>query len=475
MITFFRYLSLLLFLSIPLFAQNSVKDSVVKIYTVAKVPNYSIPWNSSIRRSHGSGSIIAGNRILTNAHVVANETFIEVKRYGKTKRYEAEVEFISHQADLALLRVKDKEFFEGSKALELGPLPKIQQKVAVYGFPMGGNSLSASTGIVSRIEHNRYAHSREIFLSIQIDAAVNPGSSGGPAISDGKIVGVVMQQIKKSQNLGYLVPTQIVKHFLKDVEDGKYDGFPHLGASSIKMENEALREVYKMDKETTGIMLMDISEVSSIHNILKDGDILLSVDGHQVQNDSTVEFIPEQFTSYMYYIDQKQIGEEVELELLRDAKKIKIKIKLENIADDDLLVDTIEHDKMPKYLIYGGYVFSPLSRNLLVQSRLAPLQLKIAAGEWAKKDREEIVVLLKVLADRTNRGDHNFRLWQVDKIAGKKFKNFDEFVSILDGYNEKYLLLENNNGIKIAIDTQKAKDSQERILQRYSIENARSK
>jgi S1-C subfamily serine protease len=467
----FRFLNLIFVFTLSLFAENSVKDSIVKIYTVSKVPNYSIPWNSSIRRSHGSGSIISGNRILTNAHVVANETFIEVKRYGKTQRYEAELEFISHQADLALLRVKDKSFFEGSKALELGDLPKIQQKITVYGFPMGGNSLSASTGIVSRIEHNRYAHSREIFLSIQIDAAVNPGSSGGPAISDGKIVGIVMQQIKKSQNLGYLVPTQIVKHFLKDVEDGKYDGFAHIGVSSIKMENEALREVYKMSKETSGIMLMDISEVSSVYNTLKDGDILLSIDGHRVQNDGTIEFMPEQFTSYMYYIDQKQIGDSVELEVLRDAKTIKLEIKLENIADDDLLVDTLEHDVMPKYLIYGGYVFSPLSRNLLIQSRSTPLELKMAAGEWATKQKEEIVVLLKVLADSTNRGDHSFRLWKVDKIDGKSFKNFAEFKKILQSYKGKYLLLENKSGVKIAIDTQKAKDAQERILKRYSIKN----
>ena len=203
-----------------LVAQESVKDSIVKIYTVSKIPNYSTPWNSNIRRSHGSGTIIDGNRILTNAHVVANEPFIEVKRYGQTRRYEAELEFISHQADLAILKVKDSTFFEGTKSLQLGTLPEIRQEITVYGFPMGGNSLSVSTGIVSRIEHNRYAHSREIFLAIQVDSAVNPGNSGGPAISDGKVVGVVMQQISKSQNIGYLVPTEIIEHFLDDIKEG---------------------------------------------------------------------------------------------------------------------------------------------------------------------------------------------------------------------------------------------------------------
>ncbi len=102
--------------------------------------------------SSGSGSIISGKRILTNAHVVANQTFLEVKKYGDTKRYQAKVLQVSHEADLALLDVYDKSFFDNTTALEFGELPKMQDKVTVYGYPIGGNTISVSTGIVSRIE-----------------------------------------------------------------------------------------------------------------------------------------------------------------------------------------------------------------------------------------------------------------------------------------------------------------------------------
>jgi len=469
-----KLLALTLLICSSLVAQYNVKDSVVKIYTVSKIPNYSTPWNSNINRSHGSGTIIDGNRILTNAHVVANETFIEVKRYGQTQRYEAKVEFISHQADLAILRVKDKNFFEGTKSLELGTLPEIRQEITVYGFPMGGNSLSASTGIVSRIEHNRYAHSREIFLAIQIDAAVNPGNSGGPAISDGKVVGVVMQQISKSQNIGYLVPTEIIKHFLNDIKDGKYDGFAHIGIGTQKMQNAALRSVYKMSDEITGVMLMDISEKSSAFGILKEDDILLSIDGHRIENDGTVEFIEQQFTSYKYYIDKKQLGESVTFGVLREGKIIKLKVKLTNIADDNLLVNTLEHDVMPRYFIYNGYVFTPLSRNLIVRSRSSLLSLREAANKWATNEKEEVVILLKVLANKTNRGDHSFSLWIVDMINSQKFKNFDEFKSIIENYKGKYLILENEDGVKIAIERDKALKSEENILSRYSIKSSQN-
>ncbi|MDQ7085884.1 MAG: trypsin-like serine protease [Sulfurovum sp.] len=64
---------------------NLSKRAIVKIYTTAKVPNYQEPWSSSMRSSTGSGAIIEGGYILTNAHVVANQAFIEVQRYGQRK------------------------------------------------------------------------------------------------------------------------------------------------------------------------------------------------------------------------------------------------------------------------------------------------------------------------------------------------------------------------------------------------------
>jgi len=469
-----KFLLAVILVSISLFAQENIKDSIVKIYTVAKIPNYNIPWNSKLRQASGSGSIIEGNRILTNAHVVANETFIEIKRYGQTKRYEAEVEYISHQVDLAILKVKDESFFKGTKSLKLGTLPKVQQKITVYGFPMGGNALSVTTGVVSRIEHTRYVHSGELFLAIQIDAAINPGSSGGPAISNDKIVGVVMQQIKKSQNIGYLVPSEIVQHFLDDIKDGKCDGFAHLGLSTQKMENKALRELYKMSEDLSGVKVMDISQKSPSHKLLKDGDILLSIDGHNIENDGTVEFMPEQFTSLIYYVDKKQLGESVALNILREGKIQRVDVKLTNIADDDLLVDTIEHDVMPRYFIFGGYVFTPLTRNLLLHSRSNLLKLRQAAGKWATPQRDEIVILLRVLADESNRGDHQFSLWMVDELNGEKFKDFESFKEMVLSNRDKFTVLKNEDGVEVVIDTQKAREVEKRVLQRYSIKSSMS-
>ena len=459
-----------LFLTASANHENGTKEAIVKIYTTAKVPNYQEPWNSSMSSSTGSGAIIEDGYILTNAHVVANQAFLEVQRYGQRKRYIAKVYAVSHQADLALLKVEDKDFFEGVKPLTFGTLPHVEQKIVVYGYPMGGNTLSATIGVVSRVEHHAYAHSGESFLAVQVDAAVNPGNSGGPALSNGKIVGVVMQLMSKSQNIGYLVPVNMVQHFIEDMKDGKYDGFADLGLGTQKLENPAIRRYYGLDDNVTGKLIVKVVHNSSLAGLLQEDDILTAVDGHNVENDGTVEFRKHEFTHYQYFVDAYQMGEKVKLDIIRDKKEMQVAADLNYIADDMYLVKTTRYDTMPSYFVYGGYVFSPLTRNLIVSTNRNRLKLSYLAGKWQEKDKSEVVVLLKVLASDMSRGDNDFAMWPIDKVNGEPFKNFKEFYEKMAAVKSQYIVLEDNDGVKVIIDREEAQEKQSAILQKYNIE-----
>ena len=90
---------------------------------------------------HHVGFIITGKRILTNAHVVADHTFILVRKHGSPTKYRAEVQAVGHECDLAILFVKSEEFWEGMNFLELGDIPFLQEAVSVVGYPQG-NTIS---------------------------------------------------------------------------------------------------------------------------------------------------------------------------------------------------------------------------------------------------------------------------------------------------------------------------------------------
>ncbi len=457
-------------------ASAIIKESIIKIFTVANQPDYQEPWNTSTAQFSGSGSIISGNKILTNAHVIADNTFLEVKRYGQTKRYSAKLESVSHDADLALITVDDPKFFEGSTPLELGTLPTTQEEVVVYGFPTGGDTLSVTKGVVSRIEHQQYAHSSEYMLSVQIDAAINPGNSGGPVISRGKIAGVVMQGLRGADNIGYMVPTPIIRHFFNDIKDGKYDGFPDLGIIVQDMENPGSRRKFKLSDEQTGVLAYKVLFNSPAKGIIEPGDIITAIDGHTIANDGTVEFRPKEFTSFGYYIDQHQIGETLSLDIIRDTKQLQKKITLSTTSKDFWLVQREKYDEFPTYFIFGGFVFTPVTKNYINagMSFFGGGELSELLSEWPSEKRREAVVVSQVLASNTNKGYHELYDWVVKKINGKTFKDFKAFYKIMATTDSDFITLEDKDGYKVIIDRLAAEKENKKILERYHIDSARS-
>ena len=84
-----------------------------------------------------TGFVLPGRRIVTNAHVVADHTFVLVRKHGSPTKYRAEVQAVGHECDLALLTVENEEFWDGMNFLELGDIPFLQEAVAVVGYPQG--------------------------------------------------------------------------------------------------------------------------------------------------------------------------------------------------------------------------------------------------------------------------------------------------------------------------------------------------
>lgn len=460
--------------------EQQIRGAIVKVYSVINKPNYQRPWDTVIKRSTGSGFIIADNKILTNAHVVADQTFIEVRRHGQAKRYRAQVSSVAHEVDLAILSVKNNAFFSGVTFLEFADLPEIRQEVSVYGFPTGGNALSTTRGIVSRIEHRFYSHSSEYFLAAQIDAAINSGNSGGPVLdNDGRIVGVAMQTRKSADNIGYMVPVPIIKHFLQDLEDGRFDGFPSLGLIYQKMENPGMKRRYGISEAQTGVLVRHILPESPAERLIREGDVIQSIDGHAIADDGTVIFRQENRTIFNYYVDVHQVNELVNIELLRDSKSKTVTLTLNKQKKDLRLVPLEQYDELPRYFIYGGVVFSPLTKNLIKSwgvnwSRAAPKELLLELSNWPSRERKEVVVALRVLGSEVNQGYHDISGWIVEEVNEKMFKDFNEFYQLMATSKSPFISLKGARNFQIVIDQKEAEESLKEILKTYRIDSDHS-
>lgn len=414
---------------------RSLRRSVVKIYVTIQRPDHALPWQSGRQASgNGSGFIINKRRILTNAHIVSDAKFVQVQKNGDPRRYRARVSFAGHDCDLATLSVDDPSFFEGTSAIQFAKsLPKLNDEVTVLGYPMGGARLSMTKGIVSRIDYSVYSHSGvDQHLVLQVDAAINPGNSGGPIIFRGKVVGLAFQTLAWAENIGYSIPVPVIRHFLDDIADGVYHGYPELGAAFMDARNPALRRDLKLPPYKTGVVVYYLDPFGSALGRLKQRDVLLSIDGYEIANDGTV-VLDGNNVIFAELLERKQWGQSVVFRIWREGAETEITVPLTNPPDPYVYRNV--YDKLPEYYVFGGLVFSPLNREYLrtLRGNLADKnnQQLIYYSQYAKidelhRDREEFVVLIRRLPHPVNTYTDGFMKGIVTEVNGIHIRNLGD-------------------------------------------------
>jgi S1-C subfamily serine protease len=460
---------------------GTLKKSVVKVMTVSDMPDYEQPWQTlGAASSTGSGAIVEtpqGLHILTNAHVVEDATFIEVRREGQSRKTVAEVVGYGEACDLALLSVEDTAFFEGAMPIPIGELPSLGDPATVLGFPIGGEQLSVTEGVVSRIELTTYVQTERNLLSVQIDAAINPGNSGGPVVLDGKLVGIAFQSLEEAENIGYVIPTPVIQHFLQDVESPPYDGFPYLGLSVQYLESNAHRKYLGLPRSRRGVLVTQVHYGSSCWNVLQRGDVLLKVDGAQIAADGTVKLADGSRIEFQHVPSMRYVGEEISLEVYRAEKHSTHRVTLRPYRP---LVPGRTPGGRPSWFAYAGLLFVPFTRAWLEtwgeswQSR-APATLVSLYDNGVRTSRaQEVVLLQKVLADKANSGYHELESLQISKVQGRRVRRLSDLARFVDETDDEFVVFDAADRQRIVIDRQLATDRAETILRRYGVPADRS-
>lgn len=451
-----------------------VANSLVRIQATSQDPNYRTPWSGgSVVGGVGAGFIIGGNRIMTNAHVVSNARFLAVSKEGDPKPYPARVLHVAHDCDLALLTVDNPDFFKGTAALDFGGIPAIETTVSVFGYPIGGDRLSVTRGVVSRVDFQPYSHSGvDSHLTIQIDAAINPGNSGGPVLQDGKVVGVAFQGYSGdvAQNVGYMIPTPVITRFLKDVEDGHYDRYMDLTISYHPLHNPAMRKALGLTDGDTGVLVGNVYGGGVSEGRLKAGDVLLSIDNLPIASDGTVR-IDNEPVEMAEVVERKFKGDKVDFTVLRDRKEEKVEVPLTHSWPFSLQANA--YNEKPRFVVFGGLVFQPVDANFMSEHRPEDLRLRYNFDEFISqgiyKDRPELVVLSSVLADPVNAYAGDFRYDLVDKINGMEIKRIDDVAAAFKKPADYYVIEMVGQGRPIVLERKAVEEARDRIRSRYRV------
>eukprot|EP00928_Gymnodinium_smaydae_P080414 TRINITY_DN6410_c0_g3_i1.p1 TRINITY_DN6410_c0_g3~~TRINITY_DN6410_c0_g3_i1.p1 ORF type:complete len:553 (-),score=122.90 TRINITY_DN6410_c0_g3_i1:256-1851(-) len=494
--------------------------SVVKLFCRELKPNYAMPWTTKRQQSSSATAFILSlerRLLLTNRHCVAHASCVEVRKRGDDKKYEAEVLARGTDCDLALLTVREAAFWASAVSEQrlCSEVPSLFAEVVCVGYPTGGDNLCVTKGVVSRVDYEDNADPWRNRLVIQIDAAVNPGNSGGPAlIADGRCVGVAYQSLKdgSTENIGFIIPVRVVEKFLaawrrlggeelRPAADGqpvRVVAFGHGRFSAQRLENAGMRSALGMREEQSGVLVKSVDPTTPNAEALRPGDVLLALDGVAIGNDGCVPFgcgpTRDDRVPFPFLAQGKFVGDALDAKILRAGEVLERRLSL----CEDLPVVPFEKEAptLLDYAIFGGLVFVVLSKQYL----------RAVFGDKWRKDRcnglgevmhwktrefddEQVVVMSYVLAHTVNLGFQDVRNARVSSVGGvsseggssppERVRNLRHLVESIDAAKEPFLRFElcpRGAGLApdvIVIDRAAACKAEPELLRRNRIPAAR--
>ena len=137
-------------------------------------------------------------------------------------------------------------------------------------------------------------------------------------VQDGKVVGVAFQGYPGAENMGFFIPIPIVRHFLDNLKDGRYDGFPDSGLDTMPLLSPALRRERALPSARSGVVVERIAPGGTFDGVLRPGDVLLSIQGQTIANDGTIR-LGEARVTFEHAVDMLQVGQPARLTVWRDG------------------------------------------------------------------------------------------------------------------------------------------------------------
>lgn len=452
----------------------NLENSVVKVFSTLRGPDPFKPWGKAAPQDiTGSGVVIEGKRILTNAHVVGYASQVQVQTGQAGDKVSATVVAMSRGMDLAVLKLDDESFFDThAPVARTSNLPMVRDAIFAYGYPTGGNSLSITKGIVSRIEFVNI-HGPVEGLRIQIDAAINPGNSGGPAIAGDKMIGLAFAVALNAQNIGYIIPNEEIELFLRDISDGKYDGKPVMLDVVQTLENPAMREFLKLDKSVEGAIVHRPYQ-NNMASPLKEWDVITRIGDSAVDNQGMVKLNGNLRVRFQYRVQQLAMNGKVPLTVVRAGKSLNVQLPV--YSGRPLLISDLKGE-YPSYFIYGPIVFSRATSEFLsvISGNAAALNayaynaspLVTRRGDMPDANREELVVISSpFFPNKLVTGYSNRFGSVVYSINGTQVRSLKHLVSVLRDLKDELVVIhfDQRNGETMVLPRKAMLEQTESVL-----------
>ena len=457
---------------------------VVRVNVAAQAPNFMQPWRKNPRTiRQGLGVVLMDGRILVTAELVADHIDVELEKPDTALKAAAQVEVVDYDANLALLAAPSADFLQSIPGARLDESVSVGDRVEVMQLEANGRPVT-TPATVTTIEVGPYPVDENAFLvfKLSVPLQTRENSFTIPALKDGRLVGLVMRYSPATQT-AELVPAPVIAQFLRAAAKQPYAGFPRAGLTFSDTRDPQLRRFANLPEGTGGAYVTKVLPGSPADTAgVKAGDVLLSVDGREIDQDGNYEDESFGKISLAHYVSTAlQAGQKIPIVVWRDGAEMTLEGTLAPRDRSRMISQPYIFDREPDYVVVGGIVFSELSRQFLREfgrgwQEDAPLKLLYLDRFQSElpPDRGRIVFISSVLSSPNNIGYEGLGFEVVEEINGKPIRSLADVAAAVDAPEGPYhrIRLAEDPGL-LVLDVEGSKADEERIKQQYGLESLR--
>ena len=418
------------------------KLSLIRVNVTTQSWDFPRPWGKRqpfTRRA--IGTVMPGGRVLVTAELVANLTYLELETTEGGRKVPATVEAVDYEANLAVLKTDAADFLAGVPGLEVAE-SDIGDVLTVWQLENNGRLLETN-GPLTTAEIGAYPVDGSFLIyRMTVRLQGREGSFTLPVVHEGKLTGVLMGYDAQTNNAN-IIPAPVIRHFLKDIEGGKYAGFPRIGYAYSPTRDPALRRFANIPADVTGgVYITDVLKGGPAATAgLQKGDVLFAVDDSPVDQDG--DYPDEaygQIPVAHLFNTHHFVGDKVKLHIVREGERKTLDATLAHRPPSSYVSDPYIIDQRPRFVIVGGLILQELSRQYLKDFgpdwlRRAPERLVYfdrVQDELFKDGPRKLVFLSRVLPTSATVGYEDLTSLLVKKINGVELQTLDDVPKALE-------------------------------------------
>lgn len=458
-------------------AHSPLENSIVTVEITRQRYDMGQPWTRQTATDSKNAIVIKGQEILTTAEFFNDVTLIRVQRNGRGRWWNARLKWADYHANVALLSVDDPQFWTGIKAAEFARDLKDLNTVHVMRWRNGNlesrkaefNEFTVRDGKISFVPSTSVTFSSEIEGLGWAEAVV----------SKGKVIGLTTSSDGRKFNM---MPVTFFRRVLEAKAAGKFKGMGYFAFTWQQALNPDTHKFLGWKTEPKGVVVVDIPEEEKKPDGLKVHDLLLKVDGFEI--DIQGDYVDPDYGHLMLEnLSSRRhwAGDEIQLVVWRDGKELTVNYTLPKADYAMDLIPKEVFDREPEYLMVGGLLFQPLDGPFLKRwgadwKQRAPFRLAYYDNQSKSEERDGLVLLSAILPDPVNIGYQDYRFIVLDKVNGKKISNLTELAAALEAPQKGFHVfefMEGSNAQKLVLDAAQAQESSARIQSNYGIRGDR--